>query len=128
MSLFHVTMTQGRSDTFYVECSSSPILKNVLNEISTANVDNIKEIVLSENFKINDLPSYEFDDFYFELNVFCSSKNYSKIIKLPYIKKNLSNEFIIKSIKRNVLINDEPIINVVCLNRVEGLPDALEVD
>ena len=121
-------MTQGRSDTFYVECSSSPILKNVLNEISTANVDNIKEIVLSENFKINDLPSYEFDDFYFELNVFCSSKNYSKIIKLPYIKKNLSNEFIIKSIKRNVLINDEPIINVVCLNRVEGLPDALEVD
>lgn len=127
MPLYHITMTQGRSDSFYVECSSSPILKNFLTTVSTANIDNIKEVVYSKEFDINFVKkTNESISYDLELNIFCSSKNYSKTIKLPFIKKNLSSTNIIKTIKKNLLINNEKIENIICLNRVEGLPDTLQ--
>lgn len=127
MPLYHVTMTQGRSDSFYVECSSSPLLKNFLSEVSTANIDNIKEVVYSKEYNVNFIKktseSFSYD---LELNIFCSSDNYSKIFKIPFAKKDISIDNILKTFKKNVFINGEKIIKIICLNKVEGLPDTFK--
>lgn len=127
MPLYHVTMTQGRSDSFYVECSSVSVLKNFLNQVSTANIDNIKEVVYSKVYNVNYISkTSESSNYDFELNLLLSSANHSKILKIPFPKKDLISSNVLKSSIKNLLIDGEKIIKIVCINRVEGLPDALE--
>lgn len=52
MSVFHVTLTQGRADTLYLYASSKTKVLNFLNSVSTAVVRSIKEVVWSMEFKI----------------------------------------------------------------------------
>jgi hypothetical protein len=112
MSHFHVTLTQGRADSFTLEANSLNDLKTFLTSISTAVIRSIKKIVFSKELNVNytkQIVSYE--PYYHSVLVFCKSNNYADIIILYNVKKSVSENDILNSVKK-LTLNNEPINDV----------------
>jgi hypothetical protein len=113
MPLYHLTLSQGRSDTVTCESSSQTKLLDFFKTVSTAVVRNIKEIVYSKDYNINYIPSnYVEEGVYHKVIVLASSENFSKTFVLFNIKQSVTEDKIKKQFK-NLLINNEPITDFI---------------
>lgn len=112
-NIYHVTTQLGRMDSFFLEANSSQDIINLLNEISEADIINIKKIIYSKNYKIatNDsLSQYpKNEDSIYKWSWFCYSNNHSKQIDLYNLKPHTTKEDIEKFLKTQLIV-DEPII------------------
>lgn len=109
--IYHITMAQGRSDTFYLHATTKQKVLNFLNTVSTAIVRNIKEVVYSKNYNINfsnDTPFIP-SATYHKVIIFAYSKKYSQQFILYNVKKTITEDFL-KEQYKTLLILDEPII------------------
>ena len=97
--IYHITTSQGRSDTFYLESSSKSKVLTFLNSVSTAVVRNIKEVVFSKKYNINYIEK-EFvpSKTYYKVIVFALTKNYADTITLYNVKKTVTKDIIEKDI------------------------------
>ncbi len=50
--VFHITLTQGRADTLYLEANSKSDVLSFLTPITTAVISNIKEVVFFQKIII----------------------------------------------------------------------------
>lgn len=107
---FHITSSQGRADTYYLEASNKLKLLSFLNSVSTAVVRNIKEVVYSKTYNINyvegkeNVPSLV----YHRVVVVATSKSYSQTFELFNINRSVTKEILMKQLKK-LTIHDEPI-------------------
>lgn len=117
MSIFHVTSSQGRADTFYLHATSKNKILNFLNAVSTAVVRNIKEVVYSKTYDINHFysPSFVPSDTFHKVVIFAYSKNYSESFTLYSVKKTVTKEFLERQYKK-LYILDQPIMGFYSIN------------
>jgi hypothetical protein len=113
--LFHVSLSLGRTDTQTYEADSKSKLLAFFNTVSEAVVRNIKQIVMSKEYKIN----YIKKDFvatatYHRVIVHAMSKNYSESYTLFHIKKTVTEDDIKKQFKK-ILIKNEPIVDFISI-------------
>lgn len=108
MALFHVTMSQGRADTFYLQSSSKSKVLNFLNSVSTAIVRNIKEVVYSKTYNVNYVskPPFVPSAVYHKVIIFAYSDNYSEQFTLYNVKKSVTQQFLETEYKK-MYIKDE---------------------
>lgn len=111
MSIFHVTSSQGRADTFYLQSTSKTKILNFLNAVSTAIVRNIKEVVYSKTYNINYVskPPFVPSAVFHKVVIFAYSTNYSQQFTLYNVKKSITQEYLETEYKK-MFINDEQII------------------
>lgn len=109
--IFHVTMTQGRADTFYLQSSSKTKILTLLNSLSTAVVRNIKEVVYSKTYNVNYTLKAPFvpSSVFHKVVIFAYSKNYSQQFTLYNVKKSVTQELLETEYKK-MFIKDELII------------------
>jgi hypothetical protein len=116
---FHVTMTQGRADSFTLESNSLNDLKTFLSNISTAVITSIKKIVFSKELNINySSRSVVVEPYYHSVSVFCKSDNFADIITLYNVKKSITTKDILDNVKL-LTLNNEPIIDIYNISIVE---------
>lgn len=109
--IYHITLSQGRSDTIYLESSSKSKILTLLNTISTAVVRNIKELVYSKDYNINYVSKpFEPSPTYHKVIIFALTENYADTITLYNVKKTVTKELLQKQFKK-LMINNEPIID-----------------
>jgi hypothetical protein len=115
MPYFQVTLNQGRTDTVTAEFFSFQDCKTFWNSVSTANITSIKEIVYSKELNIGTaLTSFTPSNNNTYLNIMVRNSNGENgVINIQHPIKNLSKEQIIKSVKKNLLLNDKPITNIL---------------
>jgi len=108
MSVYHITTSQGRADTFYVHSTSKLKVLNFINSVSTAIVRNIKEVVYSKTYNINysNRPSFISSPVFHKVVIFAYSKNYSKQFTLYNVKRSITQEYLETQYKK-MFINDE---------------------
>ena len=94
MSLFHVTLSQGRGDTLYLESPSKTKLLDFLKSVSTAVIRNIKQVVYSKTYNINFTHSAPYVQglTYHKVIIFAYSKNYSQQFVLYNVKRTITKE------------------------------------
>lgn len=107
---FHVTLSQGRADTFYLESKNKNSVLSFLNSVSTSIVRNLKEIVFSKRFHtnytlINDDSSLS----YYKVVIVAYSESFAKTFILYNVKRSITQEILEKEYKK-LFINDEKII------------------
>ena len=109
--IFHITCSQGRADTFYLEALSHSKVLIFLNTVSTAIVRNIKQVVYSKQFNINYISGAPFVPslVFHKVIVYAFSKSYSKQYTLYNVKKTVTKSIIETEFKK-MLIDNEPII------------------
>lgn len=129
MSLYQITLNQGRSDTIQLEASSLFDVRTFLESLTTANITSVKKVVYSKDLGIGSgfttyIPNNQ--DSY--LNVMVKSKKgYVGTLNLSYPIKNLTSETISKSIKQHLLINGDEIVDIVnIIKSFEGGSPKLE--
>lgn len=107
---FHVTMSQGRADTFYLQSSSKSKILTFLNSLSTAIVRNIKEVVYSKTYNINYVskPPFVPSAVFHKVIIFAYSANYSQQFTLYNVKKTVTQELLETEYKK-MFIKDEQI-------------------
>jgi hypothetical protein len=123
-NFYHVTLNQGRTDTLTVEADTVSDVRTFFETVSTANITMIKKIVYSKALGIGSahttfLPNNQ-DSF---LNVLVKNKNgITGTLNISFPTKNLSNEIIIKSIKKYLTLNGDEIVEVINIIKAnEGL-------
>jgi len=119
MSMFHITYNQGRTDNVTLEANSHLNILEFFNQVSTAGVTIIKEILFSKNYNINYIEHNRYDEpFDRELRVMVETKKHkNKIITLRFAKKDLTKQQITKLVKQYAQVDDEPIIRVLDIVR-----------
>lgn len=117
--LFHVTLKQGhRSDTLYLESSSETKLKKFLKSISTTDIISLKKVVYSKKFDIN----YSITNFISsnnhneQLEIIVESESYVDLIIIKYAKKNLDKKTIEDTLKKYLLLKNEPILKIISIS------------
>lgn len=107
---FHVTLSQGRADTFYLQSSSKSKVLTFLNSVSTAIVRNIKEVVYSKTYNINYVskPPFFPSAVFHKVIIFAYSANYSQQFTLYNVKKSVTQELLETEYKK-MYIKDEQI-------------------
>lgn len=119
MSYYHVTMTQGRADSFTVESNNYNDLKTFLTNISTAVITSIKKIVFSKDLNINYITrTFSNELFYHSVSVFCKSNNFADIITFYNVKKSVTENDILQSVKL-LTINDEQVVDIYNIQFIE---------
>jgi hypothetical protein len=112
-NIYHVTTQLGRMDSFFLEANSSQDIINLLEDISEADIVNIKKIIYSKNYKIatNDSPTLypKNEDSIYKWSWICYSNNHTKQIDLYNLKPYTTKEDIEKFLKTQLIV-DEPII------------------
>lgn len=112
-NIYHVTTQLGRMDSFFVEADSMQDVANLIEDISEADIINIKKVIYSKRFKIATNESEEsiptFEDSIFKWSFFCFSNNYSKQIDLYNIKPTTTKTEIENFLKTQLIV-DEPIV------------------
>ena len=103
-----ITQVQGRTDTFTVEAKSLEAILSFYDQVSTAKVTMVKEIVYQKQPKLN--TNYNYDE---ELRILAKSKDYTNLIILKHPKTNLSLDKIAKSVKSHLTINGQKIISIL---------------
>lgn len=110
--IFHITLSQGRADTLYLEANSKADVISFLESITTAVISNIKEVVFSKDYNINYINQIVEQTTSFKtVSVFVLSKTYAETFELYNVKHSVTKEQIIKQMK-NLMILDENIIDV----------------
>lgn len=113
---YHVTLTQGRSDTFYITTSTKAKVISFLKSISTAVLRNVKEVVYSKQFNINYIEKpFVSGNVYYKVVVFAKSENYTKKFDLYNIKKSVTQDIIVTQFKK-LYINDELINDFISID------------
>lgn len=113
MEAYHVTMTQGRSDSFTIESNSKSDILNLLNSMSTAVVSSIKLIVYSKEFGINYVPTiFSIVPFFSKVQILVRSKTKARTLTFYHFKKNYDKSTLLKDIKK-LYIDDEPIEDII---------------
>lgn len=116
---FHVTLSQGRSDSTILESSSQNDVIQFYKLVSTAVLSSIKKIVYSKDLDINySNPIVNIEDTYSQLLVFCKSKTQAKVVNLYNVKKTIKEKEILASIK-TLTINGEKIEDVYNIQFIE---------
>lgn len=110
--IFHVTLTQGRADTLYIEADSKSDVLTFFDSLSTAVISNIKEVVFSKDYDINFIAqSYENTTSFKVVRVFALSENYAQTFEFFNVKHTVTKEQMINKVKK-LMIKDEQIIDV----------------
>ena len=110
--LFHVTLSQGRSDSIYLESSTKSKVLTFLQSVSTAVVRNIKEVVYSKDFNINYVQKpYVASDSWYKVIFVAESKNYAQTFTFFNIKKSVSPDVFEQQFKK-LFIKNEPILSI----------------
>ena len=106
--IYHVTSSQGRADTFYLQSTSKTKILSFLNAVSTAIVRNIKEVVYSKTYNINYVskPPFVPSAVFHKVVIFAYSTNYSQQFTLYNVKKSITQEYLETEYKK-MYINDE---------------------
>lgn len=113
MEVYHVTMTQGRSDSFTIEADSKSAVINLLNSMSTAVVSSVKLLVYSKEYGINYVPTlFSVVPFYSKILILVSSKTKAKTLTFYHFKKNYDKSKLLKEIQK-LYIDDEPILDII---------------
>ncbi len=126
MKKFHVSLTQGRADTFTIEGQSSSKIINFFKSLSTAVLSSLKEIVYSKEHNINysgNTVVVNNEESYRKVEVFARTKTYSKVFTLYHVKLSVTKDKIVNEFKK-LMILDEPIIDVhevLFFTNVEGV-------
>lgn len=113
MPIFHVTTQLGRMDSFFLEADNENDIVSLLENVSEADIINIKKIVYSKNYKIatNDsisiIPNYE--DSVYKWSWICFSNSYTKQIDLYNVKPTTTRKDIEDFLKTQS-IRDEYIV------------------
>lgn len=116
---FHVTLSQGRSDSTILESSSLNDIKQFYKLVSSAILSSVKKIVYSKDLDINYSNAIiNIEDTYSQLLVFCKSKTQAKVINLYNVKKSIKEKDILKSFK-TLTINGEKIEDIYNIQFIE---------
>lgn len=110
MNIFHVTCSQGRADSFYLQSTSKNKILSFLNTVSTAVVRNIKEVVYSKTYNINYVskPPFVPSAVFHKVIIFAYSASFSQQFTLYNVKTSITQEFLETEYKK-MYINNEPI-------------------
>jgi hypothetical protein len=126
MPHYHITLKQGRSDTLTAEFASVNDVKELFNQVSTAQIQNIKEIVYSKDLNINyTQKTYINDNFKEECKFIAQSEKIAKSYAIYKVKKDLTPQMLQTSlIKNKIHLDNEPIQTLInCLFTVRATPD-----
>lgn len=112
---YQVTLNQGRTDTLIVEADRLHDVKTFFKAVSTANITLIKKIVFSKELGIGSMATtYQQNNQNKFLRILVKNdKSFTTSLNLSFPIKNISKDKIIKYIKKNLLINDEPITEII---------------
>lgn len=112
-NFYHITTQLGRMDSFFLEADSFNDVAELIEQISEADIINIKKVIFSKRLKVgtteseNIIPTHE--DSIYKWSFFCFSNNYSKQIDLYNIKPTTTKAEIEKFLKTQLIV-DEPIV------------------
>lgn len=110
---YHVTTQLGRMDSFFLEADSFQDVANLIEDISEADIINIKKVIYSKRLKVATNESEEliptFEDSIYKWSFFCFSNNYAKQIDLYNIKPTTTKTEIENFLKTQ-MIRDEYIV------------------
>lgn len=124
MKKFHLTLTQGRSDSLCIESSSKDKVLNFFKTVSTAIVSNIKEILYSKDLNINYTPTtFIPTDFYQKIEVFCATSQNARVYTLYNVKKSVTLQQLKKDLRKLYIDGQEiiEIYNVLVYEHTEGV-------
>lgn len=109
---FHVTLSQGRSDSLTLEADSKNDILTFFNTVSTAIVSSIKQIVYSKEYGINFVNQAISKGLYYrKVLVVAKSKTKARVFTLYFVKKTATDELILKSFQK-LYIDDEKIEDI----------------
>jgi hypothetical protein len=123
-NFYQVTLNQGRTDTLTLEADSLFDVKTFFETVSTASITMIKKIVFSKDLGVGSATtSYTPNNQDNFLNIFVKNKKgVTGTLFINFPIKNISEDKIIKSVKKNLTLNGEPIAEVInIIKSVEGL-------
>ncbi len=126
MPHYHITLKQGRSDTLTADFASVNDVKELFNQVSTAQIQNIKEIVYSKDLNINyTQKTYINDNFKEECKFIAQSEKIAKSYAIYKVKKDLTPQMLQTSlIKNKIHLDNEPIQTLInCLLTVRAMPE-----
>lgn len=113
MSLFYVSITQGRTDNVYLEADNKADILTLMNAMSTAVVSSIKQIVYSKENGINYIPTlFVPSPFFRKIEVLAKSKTKARTLTFYHFKKNYDKEILLRDIQK-LYIDDEVIIDII---------------
>ena len=121
---YQITLNQGRTDTVTVEADTVTDIKTFYQAVSTANITSIKKIVYSKEFGIGTaLTTYVPNNQDRFLNIMVKNKKgMTGTLNISFPIKNLSNEMIIKSVKKYLTLDGDEISEVINIIKAhEGL-------
>lgn len=112
---FQVTLNKGRTDTLTVEADSITKVKTFFEIVSTANITIIKKIVYSKKLGFGSAnTSYVHNNEDRYLKVFVKNEiGETGTLNIQYPIKNLTKKQIITSVKKNLLLGNKPIVEVL---------------
>ncbi len=112
---YQVTLNQGRTDTLTIQADSVTDIKTFFETVSTATITIIKKIVYSKELGIGAISStYQPNNQNKFLKVLVKNEdNFTSSLNISFPIKGISKDTIIKSIKKNLLINDKLIVEVI---------------
>lgn len=123
-NFYQVTLNQGRTDTLTLEADSLFDVKTFFETVSTASITMIKKIVYSKDLGIGSaVTSFTPNNQDVYLNIMVKNKKgVTGTLNISFPHKNLSSDTIVKNIKKYLLLDNEPIIEVLnILVNYEGL-------
>jgi hypothetical protein len=104
---FEVTLTENNTTTLVIQANSIIQILDFYQTFSTATVTKIKKVVyrsLNDDFT---------DDLYdSELKALVSTDNRNTQFSIHFVKKNLTKDTVMKSIKQNIIYLSDPITKV----------------
>lgn len=113
MEVYHITMSQGRSDSLTLEATSKSDILNLLNSMSTAIVSSIKLIVYSKEYGINYVPTiFALVPFFSKVQILVKSKTKARTLTFYHFKKNYDKDKLLKDIQK-LYIDDESITDII---------------
>lgn len=118
MMLFYVTMWSGRADNCYLEANSKGDILQFFSILSDCKVLSIKKVVWSKKHQVGTqsgaLPPFQGDTKTLS-KALCKTNKYTNIIEFRFIRDDVSRELLEDCIKRYLLLNGEPIQNIISL-------------
>jgi len=115
MAYFQVTLNMGRTDTVTVEADTLIDVKTFFQSVSVATITSIKKIVYSKDLGIGTaVTTYTPNNQNKFMNILVrTQKGYTGTLNISFSIKSLSKDVIIKSVKKNLLLFDDNIVDVL---------------
>lgn len=107
-----MTIRQGRSDSLTLEANSKSDILTFFSATSTAVVSGIKKIVFTKDLSSSSLNvPFVSSPFYSQVLVFAKGKTKSKVFRLHFVKKTVTDEILLNQFLK-LYIDDEQITDV----------------